>query len=144
MYIHQRASGARYVRAGGSNPVSRLNKRLREHYHQRRLSYGIDVPELFDADLQRLFSSQPPASGRKRKAATLLGQLQPELCQLCARWTGEYPYAIAQIMQEMILRCRELKLYVDRPEERVKLDIAIFLSVQTLNYLHHVRHRIPM
>lgn len=125
-------------------PVSRLKKTLREHYRQRRLSYGIDVPELFDADLKQLFSSQPPASGRKRKAATLLGQMQPELCQLCARWTGEYPYAIAQIMQEMILRCRELKLYVDRPEERVKLDIAIFLSVQTLNYLHHVRHRIPM
>jgi len=124
-------------------PVAQLRKTLREHY-QRRQSYGIDVPELFDADLKRLFSSQPPSTGQKRKAATLLSRLQPQLCQLCARWTGEYPYAIAQIMQEMILRCRELKLYVDRPEEQVKLDVAIFLSVQTLNYLHHVRHRIPM
>jgi len=125
-------------------PVSRLKKTLREHYRQRRLTYGIDVPELFDADLKRLFSSRPPETGPNRKAAALLRRIQPELCQLCARWTGEYPYAIAQIMQEMILRCRELKLYVDRPEEQVKLDIAIFLSVQTLNYLHHVRHRIPM
>lgn len=124
-------------------PVSRLKKTLREHYQQRRQNYGIDVPELFDADLRRLFSHQP-SSGRRKTAAALLRKLQPELSRLCARWTGEYPYAIAQIMQEMILRCRELKLYVDRPEEQVKLDIAIFLSVQTLNYLHHVRHRIPM
>lgn len=125
-------------------PVSRLKKTLREHYQQRRQSYGIDVPELFDADLKRLFSNRPPATGKRKTAAALLRKLQPELSRLCARWTGEYPYAIAQIMQEMILRCRELKLYVDRPEEEVKLDIAIFLSVQTLNYLHHVRHRIPM
>lgn len=125
-------------------PVSRLKKTLREHYQQRRQSYGIDVPELFDADLERLFTPRPPATGRKKTAAALLRKLQPELSRLCARWTGEYPYAIAQIMQEMILRCRELKLYVDRTEEEVKLDIAIFLSVQTLNYLHYVRHRIPM
>ncbi len=124
--------------------VSKLKKTLREHYRQRRQIYGIEVPELFDADLERLFSSQPPATGQKKRAAALLRRLQPALCQICARWTGEYPYAIAQIIQEMILRCRELKLYVGRPEEQVKLDIAVFISVQTLNYLHHVRHRIPM
>lgn len=126
------------------DPVARLKKTLREHYRQRRQSYGIAVPELFDADLRRLFAEKPAVPGNGRKAAALLRRLQPELCRLCARWTGEYPYAIAQIMQEMMLRCRELKLYVDRPEAEVKLDIAIFLSVQTLNYLHHVRHRIPM
>lgn len=124
--------------------VAKLKKTLREHYQQRRQSYGIDVPELFDADLKRLFSSRPAGDRQKKTAAALLRQLQPELSGLCARWTGEYPYAIAQIMQEMILRCRALKLYVDRPQEEVKLDIAIFLSVQTLDYLHHVRHRIPM
>lgn len=125
-------------------PVARLKKTLRAHYQQRRQSYGIVVPELFDADLKRLFADRPANPGSRRKAAALLRRLQPELCRLCARWTGEYPYAIAQIIQEMVLRCRELNLYVDRPEEQVKLDIAIFISVQTLNYLHHVRHRIPM
>ncbi len=125
-------------------PVSRLNKTLREHYQQRRQSYGIDVPELFDVELRRLFSARPVGTSGRRTAAALLRRLQPTLCKMCARWTGEYPYAIAQIMQEMILRCRALRLYVDRDEEEVKLDVAIFISVQTLNYLHHVRHRIPM
>lgn len=124
--------------------VSRLRKTLREHYQQRRLSYGIDVPELFDVELRRLFSSTPPASGQRKTAAALLRRLQPTLCKMCARWIGEYPYAVAQIMQEMILRCRELRLYVDRDEGQVKLDVAIFISVQALNYLHQVRHRIPM
>jgi len=124
--------------------TSKLRKTLREHYRQRRYSYGIDVPELFDADLKRIFATRPPTSSQKKTAAALLRRLQPELCQVCARWTGEYPYAISQIMQEMILRCRELKLYVDRPAEQVKLEVAVFISVQTLNYLHHVRHQIPM
>ncbi|MEX0951239.1 MAG: putative zinc-binding metallopeptidase [Gammaproteobacteria bacterium] len=127
-----------------SYAVNTLTRTLREHYDERRQNYSITTPELFDADLKRLFSSHRPSSGRARTAAAFLQKIKPELCRLCAHWTGEYPYSIGQIVQEMILRSRELKLYLNAPEEQTRLEVAIYLSAQTLNYLHQVRHRIPM
>jgi hypothetical protein len=53
-----------------------------------------------------------------------------------ARGTGEHPYAVDQILSEMIKRCRELNLVVDRPEEIARLEAAVLLSVRTTSYLH--------
>ncbi len=44
----------------------------------------------------------------------------------------------------MVRRCRELKLYLDAPERRVMLDVAVLITVQTLNYLHQEHHKVPV
>jgi len=44
----------------------------------------------------------------------------------------------------MIVRCREMKLHIQRPAEEVKIDVAIFVTVLTLNYLHKFRQRISV
>lgn len=124
-------------------PISRLQKTLGEHYREKREHYGIQVPEVYDGELLRLFP-QNQANGRQRSAAAFLKRIEPELCRMCARGTGEYPYVIAQLIQDMIIRCREMGLKVTRPEEEVKTEVAIFITVQTLNYLHRVHHRVPV
>lgn len=126
-------------------PISRLNKTLREHYQEKRDHYGIEVPELYDAELRRLFPQENGRNGgRRRSAAAFLKRISPELCRLCARGTGEYPYVISQLIQDMIIRCRKLDLKLTRPEAEVKTDVAIFITVQTINYLHRVHHRVPV
>lgn len=124
--------------------LSGLRKTLGEHYEEKRAHYGIEVPEFYEADMVRLFSETPEHGRRKRTAAAFLRRIQPEICQLCARYTGDHPYTISQLIQEMIIQCRKMKLYLDRPEQQAKLDVAVFVCAQTLNYLHDVRHRIPM
>jgi hypothetical protein len=123
--------------------ISCINKTIREHYREKREHYGIDVPEVYDGELQRLFP-QNGGNGRQRSAAAFLKSIAPELCRMCAWGTGEYPYVISQLLQDMILRCREMKLRVTRPEEEVKIEAAIFITVQTINYLHRVHHRVPV
>ena len=123
----------------------RDNRRtLRQHYEEKREAYGVNVPEVYDGDLRRLFPDDPALNGRRRSAAVFLRRSQSELCQLCARGTGEHPYVFAQILQEMIQRCRALKLYLTRRPEDVRVDVAIFITLQTLNYLHQVHHRVTI
>ena len=132
---------------------------LREHYAKKREHYEINTPELYDRDLRRLFGDyshhwnttparvgvpRKPRGGPGRTASAILKSNRSQLCRVCSRGTGEHPYAIDQMLQEMVLRCRELGLRNYRDEEQVKLDLAIFLSVQTVNYLHKGHHRIPM
>jgi hypothetical protein len=44
----------------------------------------------------------------------------------------------------MIARCRELGLRVTRPEDQVRQEFTILLTVQTMNYLHSGRHRVAL
>ena len=80
----------------------------------------------------------------RRTASAFLRKHRTALSQLCARGIGEPPYIIAQVINDMIIRCRELKLYVTRPDEEMKIELAIFLSVQTLNYFNKARHRVAI
>lgn len=128
------------------DPLGRIRKTLGEHYAEKRAHYGIEVPEFYDGDLRRLFDngSSTGRRGRRRSAAAFLREIRTDLCHRCAHGTGEHPYVIAQIVQEMIVRCRALGLTLERPEVEAEMDLAIFVAVHTLNYLHQGHHRIPV
>ena len=60
-------------------------------------------------------------------------------------WTGSYQYTIDQVLEDMIERCRELKLRlaVLRGRRRSS-EFTVLLTVQTMNYLHSGRHRVAL
>ena len=66
----------------------------------------------------------------------------------CARtvasFTDSYQYTIDQLIEEIIERCRELNLRLIDSEESTKIDFMVFLTVQTMNYLHSGRHRVAL
>lgn len=126
-------------------PLKDNRRTLREHYEQKRRHYAINVPEVYDTELRRLFpEGGTPRGGRRSAAAVFLRRNQAELCELCARGTGEHPYVFGQLVQEMILRCRAMKLYLTRPAEDTRVDVAIFLTTHILTYMHRVRHRVAV
>ncbi|MBN2216749.1 MAG: putative zinc-binding metallopeptidase [Pirellulales bacterium] len=118
-----------------------MRKTLREHYRARRAHYGMDNPPLFhDRDLVRVFSGKLDRENTPT-AASVLNRARRELRRVVAQWTGEYQYTIDQVLDEMIERCRELRLRCDRPEPEAKRDALVMLTVQTMNYLHAGHHR---
>ena len=125
------------------DPLSSLKKTLRQHYTRKRDHYGYEKPEFYDRDLRRLFS-EPGEGVRGMTAARLLSRIRKDVSRHVASWTGEYQYTIDQVLEDMIARCRELGLRVTRPEEQVKLEFTILLTVQTMNYLHSGRHRVAL
>lgn len=126
------------------DPLTKNRKTLRQHYAEKRRHYGIAAPVFYDGDLQRVFCQNPTHGKKRRTAAAFLRRVTPELCRLCAHGTGEPPYMIEQLIQEMVRRCREMKLYIDAPERQVMLDVAVLITVLTVNYLHQAHHKVPI
>jgi len=124
-------------------PLRKFRKTLREHYEEKRARYGLDHPNFYDRDLRRLFSDAPEHA-RSPSAAVFLRRTGPELRRAVGHWTGEYQYTINQILEEMIERCRELNLHLDRRPDQVKRDTLVMLTVQTMNYLHGGHHRVAL
>ncbi len=125
------------------SPLRRQHKTLREHYHEKKMHYGDELPDFYDRDLRRLFSDDP----QHRKfptAASFLRSIKPDLRKMVSKWTGEYQYTIEQVLDDMIDRCRELRLRLVRAPERIKVETLVMITVQTMNYLHAGNHRVAL
>ncbi|TWU31709.1 putative zinc-binding metallopeptidase [Novipirellula artificiosorum] len=125
------------------DPLNRLRKTLRTHYQRKREYYGVEYPSIYDADLRKLFSSEPEHR-RNPTAAAFLSRIRNELRTAVARWTGEYTYTIDQVIQEMIERCRELNLRLGSTSDETRRDALILVAVRTANFMHEGRHRVAM
>jgi len=123
--------------------LAKTTTTLREHYEEKRQRYGLDHPDFYDGDLRRLFANSNNGSNLP-SASAFLRKMRPELRTVVRRWTGEYQYTIDQVLKEMIERCRQLNLRVDRPIDEVKHDALVMLTVQTMNYLHGGHHRLAL
>ncbi len=125
------------------DPLPRLRKTLGEHYRKKREHYGLDHPDFYDSDLQNLFSSSP-AYAKNQTAARFVRKIRREVRATVASFTDSYQYTIDQLIEKIVERCRELNLRLMDTEEATRLDFIVFLTVQTMNYLHSGRHRVAV
>ena len=125
------------------DPVNKLRQTLGEHYEKKCELYGTTHPNFYDQHLRKLFSDAPEFAARP-SAAAFLGRFRAELRKTVALWTGEYQYTIERVLGEMIARCRELNLRLDRPVRRARRDALVLVTVQTMNYLHGGYHRVAL
>jgi hypothetical protein len=123
--------------------LSTLRKTLRTHYQRKRAHYGVDKDDFHDAALRRLFSDAPQHAGSP-PAAQFLSRVRKRVRQRVRRWTHEYLYTIDQVLKDMIARCRDLGLHLTLPESDTEMEFTALLTVQTMNYLHSGRHRLPL
>jgi hypothetical protein len=125
------------------DPIERLRKTLGEHYRKKREHYGLDHPDFYESDLRNLFSDAPQYASNL-SAARFLGRIRKEVRSTVASFTDSYQYTIEQLIQKVIERCRELNLRLIDTEAVTKTDFMVFLTVQTMNYLHSGRHRMAI
>ena len=125
------------------DPISKLRKTLAEHYKRKREHYGLDHPDFYESDLRNLFSDSPEYS-RNPSAARFLSRIRKEVRSTVASYTDSYQYTIDQLIEKIIERCRKLNLRLTDSEEATKVDFMVFLTVQTMNYLHSGRHRVAL
>jgi hypothetical protein len=124
-------------------PLSELKQTLREHYWRKREYYAVQWPATYDRDLRRIFS-QEPHHARRPTAASLLRRFRGELRHIVAEGTGVHHYTVDHLLENMIDRCRELKLRVATKESYAKQQSMIMLTVQTMNVVHAGYHRIAL
>jgi hypothetical protein len=116
------------------DPLRRLEKTLREHYARKRERYGSALPDFADRDLRRLFSDSPVFRERP-SAASFLRRVRKQVSRRVARTTGAYQYAVDQVLEDIITRCRSLGLRLTAPEDETMIDFAILLAVHTMSAL---------
>jgi hypothetical protein len=125
------------------DPLPRLKKTLKEHYRNKREHYGLDHPDFYESDLKNLFSDAPQYA-KNASAARFVRRIRKEVRGTVASFTDSYQYTIDQLLEKIIERCRELNLRLTDSEESTKIDFMVFLTVQTMNYLHSGRHRVAL
>jgi len=125
------------------DPLPRLRKTLGEHYRKKREHYGLDHPDFYDSDLRNLFSDSPEYA-KNLPAARFVSRIRKDVRTTVASFTDSYQYTIDQLLEKIIVRCRELNLRLSDSEESTKADFMVFLTVQTMNYLHSGRHRVAL
>jgi hypothetical protein len=123
------------------DPLPSLKTTLRQHYRNKRKHYGVDHPNFYDRDLRRLFSDAPEYASHMT-AAQFISRIRRQVRRSVAEWTGIYQYTIDQVLEDMIARCRELKLRLVAPEEQARQEFTVLLTVQAMNYLHSGGHRL--
>lgn len=124
-------------------PLHRIKTTLREHYEKKQRQYGRVYPDFYDRDLRKLFPN-PPKGARTTAAATFLRRVAPDLRKRVASWTGEYSYTVNLVIKDMIVRCRELNLRVSRAEQDLKIEAAILLTMQTMDFVYSTRHTLAL
>ncbi len=125
------------------DPLRRLNRTLRFHYKKKRGHYGVEHPAFYDRDLRKLFSDGADHASNMT-AAQFLGRHRRQVRKVVADWTGIYQYTIDKVLEDIIVRCRELKLRLATPEGEALQEFTVLLTVQVMNYLHSGRHRIAL
>ena len=123
--------------------LPRLRRTLREHYRRKRRHYGLDHPDFWESDLRKLFSDAPEYA-RHKSAARFLRSIRRDARATVASFTDSYQYTIDRLLEKIIQRCRELNLRLTDDEATAKVDFMVFLTVQTMNYLHGGRHRVAL
>ena len=125
------------------DPLPGLRRTLRQHYRAKRRHYGVDHPAFYDRDLRRMFSDAPEHHDRVT-AVQFIARHRRSVRRLVADWTGIYQYTIDKVLEDMMARCRELRLRLALPEDQARQEFTVLLTVQVMNYLHSGRHRVAL
>ena len=122
------------------DPISRLNTTLAEHYTRKRAFYAVASPTPYDRDLRRIFSDAPK-DRRAPAASTFLRRNRSRIRQAVSTWTEEHPLTLDSLLDDMIDRCREMKLRAVGPEARVRADFTVLFTALAIHSLYTKRRR---
>ncbi len=125
------------------DPLAEADITLADHYAEKRARYANDHPRFYDNDLRRLFADSTLAR-RGESAARFLHRVSRDIRRGVAYWTGQSIYSVNLVLKEMEIRCRQLRLRAIRPDEQLKQEAIILVTVQTMNFLHGGRLRLRL
>jgi hypothetical protein len=122
------------------DPIHRSARTLAEHYKKKQARYHGDSPRGYDRDLRSIFSSD---STRRRSiaASTFLEKNRAKIRRQVSKATGEYQLTLDDVLDEMIGRCRALKLRAVGSERQLTRDFTVLLAARTVHSLYSPSRR---
>ncbi|MGH6768687.1 MAG: putative zinc-binding metallopeptidase [Xanthobacteraceae bacterium] len=121
-------------------PLTKLTQTLEQHYQRKQELYSIGPPTIYDRELTRIFSDDP-RHRRSQAASTFLRRNRAKIRAMVSQWTGEYELTLNAVFDDMIARCRELKLRAVGTERQLKMDFTVLLTAKTVHSLYSPSRR---
>ena len=121
-------------------PISTATQTLAKHYESKQLRYAIDYPSIYDRDLLRIFSDNP-RHWRSQAASTFLRQNRARIRPVVSKWTGELQLTLDAVFDDMIGRCRQLKLRAVGSKRQLRLDFTVLLTAKTMDSIYSSTRR---
>ncbi|MEM7200586.1 MAG: hypothetical protein AAF628_09995 [Planctomycetota bacterium] len=115
--------------------LPRLQLTLREYYARKQDAYAPDGRGELDAQLLRVFSTDPGYRGRATAASFLVKHRQGLRNQVAAA-TGQYRYVVDQALKEMIAGCKRQRLRLTKSDRPTEVAASALLTSITMSFLH--------
>jgi hypothetical protein len=122
------------------DPIGKLTKTLGEHYKRKLEHYAVDTPATFDRELRRIFSDDDRDAGAPA-ASAFIRRNRAEIRKLVSRWTGEYELTLDAVLDDMIDRCRALKLRAPGSEHQLRMALTALLTNKAVHSLYSSSRR---
>ena len=120
--------------SGNGRSAQQVQGDAGEYYRKKRETYLVDPPKTYDRDLRRLFSADPKHR-HSETAASFIRRNRARVRELVSKWTGEYQLTFDAVLDDMIARCRKLKLRAVGAERALVMELTILLTAKTMHAL---------
>ena len=121
-------------------------RRLAEHYEEKRAFYGVNASSKFDDDLRRIFVAPAEtrrSDGRTPPATSILRTIRSPVRKELARPLGVPAYTVDQVLRQLIQRSRALNLKHARPTATTVEEVVKLVSRTTMDILKN-SPRLPL
>ena len=118
--------------------ASKMRSTLARHYAARRKLWEQDQPGFYDADLRRIFGSEPVGGGT---AAAFMRWKRKSIVASVVRWTGQRKYVVDELAGKLVQRCSELGLYARVDEVSLALEVGAYLATLVTHHLYTGRFK---
>src|SRR5262245_10855455 len=122
------------------DPLNRLNRTLAEHYERKLDLYRPNIDTRYDADLQRIFSDDS-RHRNSRAASSFLRSNRAKIRESAWRWSGGYQVTLNAVLDQMIDRCRDLKLRAPGRDYELRQKVIRLLSRKVAHSLYRASRR---
>ena len=134
------AKSPRKAQGGKYWAISKLRSTLGTYYKRKQKLYAEKYSDFHDYPLIKII---PEALDKKtgQKAYKIIRRHRKEILDQVAIWTGEKKYRINDLLKALITRSKELGIDAAEGEANIVTKIAIYVTVQVMNYLYTGRYK---
>jgi hypothetical protein len=122
------------------DPISRLSQTLADHYERKQAVYTSAPPHIYDRDLLRIFAENPRHRSAPAASSFILRN-RARIREMVSTWTEESQLALDLVLDDMITRCREMKLRAAGNERQILTDFTLLLTARTVHSLYDPARR---
>jgi hypothetical protein len=116
------------------DPIDRMSLTLGEYYEKKLAHYSPESFSKVDGELERVFTGSSRC--KPRPASTFIKQNREQLRAAVCRRSGEHPIALDAILDDLIDRCRKLKLRATRSDRSLRGELTALLSDRSVHSLY--------